>query len=211
MYINSAHKLDEDRALEFIKIYDRMALITTVHDGEAVMNQLPLYLSDGVLRGHLARANPVVKRMRDGQSALVTFLGPDAYVSPDYYPSRKTDGKVVPTWLYERVDIRGPVRLYEDRDSLLEIASVISQKFEANRRAPWTVSEAPPDFIERMLGGIIGIDVKIDTITGKAKLDQGEPAPNRAGVIKALLQRRDSRDVATAKAMEAAEQGRKGS
>lgn len=201
MYIRKSHKMPEARALDIVKHYGRMAVLATQIDGDIRIDQVPLFYEDGILRGHLARANPASRDLKNGQKALVTFLGADAYISPHLYPSLKTDGKVVPTWLYKRVDVRGRLRLYEDRDSLLDIADKITAKHEARQDQPWTTGDAPPDFIERMLGGIVGIDITIDSIIGKAKLDQGESDANKSGVIQGLSQSSDGGAKAIADAM----------
>ena len=155
-------------------------------------NHLPMLLSeDGThLRGHVARANPVWK---SGDSeALAIFLGPHAYVTPNWYPSKAETGKAVPTWNYITVHARGNLRWVEDADWLHAHVTALSGTHEATRDEPWKVSDAPAGYIDAMLRGIVGFELSITALEGKYKLSQNRDPADRAGVREGLL--RDGRE-----------------
>jgi transcriptional regulator len=138
----------------------------------------------GRLLGHVARANPHEAMTVD--EALVIFQGVDAYVSPSFYATKAEHGRVVPTWNYEAVHVRGRLRWFSDRDRLLKVVDGLSSRFEAGRASPWSVADAPADYIERLLGGIVGVELTVTSVIGKRKLSQNQPAANHAGVVAGL-------------------------
>jgi transcriptional regulator len=152
-----------------------------------------------VLAGHLARANPHQSRAGEAE-ALVIFQGANAYVSPSWYPSKVKHGRVVPTWNYEVVHVRGRLSWREDPAWLRGHLNALTDRFEASRAKPWAVADAPEDYLERMIGGIVGLEIATEDIQAKRKLSQNRDDPDRFGVI-AGLSASDSatdRDVATA-------------
>lgn len=156
--------------------------------------------AEGALYAHLARANPH-RSLADGGEALVVFSGVDAYVSPSLYPSKAVDGRQVPTWNYEAVHVHGRPEWIEDRDALLSLVERLSDRHEASRAEPWRVADAPPDYVERLLRGIVGVRLRITRIEAKRKLGQNKPETDRAGVIAGLDASADPGDRATAEAM----------
>ena len=147
-------------------------------------NHLPMLLQDGVLRGHVARANPVWKA-GDG-AALAIFLGPHAYVSPSWYPSKAVAGKAVPTWNYITVHARGALRWVQDADWLRAHVTALSDAHEAGRAEPWQVSDAPASYVDSLLRAIVGFELAIETLEGKYKLSQNRDAADRDGVREAF-------------------------
>lgn len=147
-------------------------------------NHLPMLLDGNVLRGHVARANPVWKS-GEGKG-LAIFLGPHAYVSPNWYPSKLETGKAVPTWNYIAVHARGTIRWVQDADWLRANVTALSNTHESGRAAPWQISEAPESYIETMLRGIVGFELVIETLEGKYKLSQNRDAADRAAVREAF-------------------------
>jgi transcriptional regulator len=147
-------------------------------------NHLPMLLEDGVLRGHVARANPVWKSGEG--AALAIFLGPHAYVSPNWYPSKAETGKAVPTWNYITVHVRGQIHWRQEPDWLRAHLTALSQEHESGRSTPWQVSDAPENYIETMLRGIVGFELAIESLEGKYKLSQNRDAADRAGVREAF-------------------------
>lgn len=145
-----------------------------------VANPLPLLFQDGVLRGHVARANPVWKA-GDGP-ALAIFQGPHAYVSPSWYPSKAATGKAVPTWNYLMVQARGSIRWIQDEGWLKGHVTALSNRHEAERAAPWHVSDAPDGYIDALLRAIVGLEITISALEGKYKLSQNRDVADRAGV-----------------------------
>ncbi|MSP82469.1 MAG: FMN-binding negative transcriptional regulator [Alphaproteobacteria bacterium] len=136
----------------------------------------------GTLRGHVARANEQWKRAADGVHSLAMFLGPNAYVSPSWYATKRETGKVVPTWNYVAVHVYGRPRFFTDRDPLLAIVTRLTTIHEGKRAAPWAVGDAPPDYIDGLLKAIVGFEMLIERLEGKWKLGQNRSAADIAGV-----------------------------
>ena len=166
------------------------SMVTRTADGLDA-NHLPFEVDPepapfGTLRGHVARANPVWREFDPEVPALVIFRGPDAYVSPSWYPSKAEAGKAVPTWNYAVVHAHGPVRVIEDRQWLRSFLERLTDRHEAGRDVPWAMSDAPEEFIEGLLNAIVGIEIPITRLVGKWKASQNRPAPDRSGVIDGL-------------------------
>ncbi len=164
------------------------------------------------ITGHVARANPLW-READGQPVLLLFQGPQAYVSPNWYPSKALHGKAVPTWNYTMVQVHGTLRAIEDRPWLHALVTRLTDHHEDGRPAPWRVADAPPDYLEAMLKAIVGIEIEVARVEGKFKLSQNRSADDRTGVVLGLdadaaLQRQDGAD-ALAQAMQAVEERRR--
>ncbi|MDO9712232.1 FMN-binding negative transcriptional regulator [Paracraurococcus lichenis] len=141
----------------------------------------------GTLYGHLARANPQW-RLPPAGDAMALFMGPDAYVSPAWYPSKQEHQKVVPTWNYVAVHAYGPLEFFEDADRLLEVVTRLTDLHERPRAEPWTVTDAPEAFVRAQLRGIVGLRLPIARLEGKRKMSQNRSAPDRAGVAAGLAE-----------------------
>ena len=160
-------------------------------DAGLMANHIPFILDAdtgefGTLRGHIARANSLWQLPMREANALVIFQGPASYISPNWYPGKAEDGKRVPTWDYAVAHAQGPMRFIHDRDWLLQLVSQLSDTHEAGQVQPWTVNEAPPDYIERLLGAIVGIEIPIEKLIGKWKLDQDKSERDQAGMLNGL-------------------------
>lgn len=153
-------------------------------------NHLPMLLQDGMLRGHVARANPVWKAGEG--TALAIFLGPHAYVSPNWYPSKAETGKAVPTWNYITVHARGPIRWIQDADWLKSHVTALSSHHESPRPEPWTIDDAPASYIDGLVRAIVGFELTIESLEGKYKLSQNRPEADQQGVREAFA--REGRD-----------------
>jgi transcriptional regulator len=168
-------------------------LITQNRGGGVDANSIPFFLDDagagsaGVLRAHVARANPLWQTARDDAEALVVFQGPQGYVSPAWYPSKAEHGKVVPTWNYVMVQARGALRAIDDKAWLRAFVTRLTERHEGTRAAPWAVSDAPADYVETMLGAIVGIEIALSSLVGKWKVSQNRSASDREGVAAGLL------------------------
>jgi transcriptional regulator len=181
------------------EIIRRYPLATVVTQGESGLtaNHLPMTLELGIgpqgsLRCHVARANPM---WRDGSShpqSLAIFQGPDCYVSPTWYPSKSQSGEVVPTWNYIAVHAHGNVRIIDDREWLRSQVDKLTQHHEAAFTQPWSMSDAPADYIDKMLSGIVGLEFTITRLEGKWKLSQNRSELDRAGVVAGLRQHNTS-------------------
>jgi len=142
----------------------------------------------GTLRGHIARANPLWRDFSRDVEALAIFQGPGIYISPSWYPTKKETAKVVPTWNYAVVHAHGALQFIDDRAWLRAFVERLTNRHEAERRERWKVTDAPPDYIEKQLGAIIGLEIPIARLIGKWKVSQNRPAQDRDGVVEGLLQ-----------------------
>lgn len=138
--------------------------------------------ASGTLRAHVARGNGLWRAIGDAAPVLVVFQGPDAYVSPAWYPGKAEHGRVVPTWNYAVVHAYGTARAVLDRDWLRGLVDRLTRVHEAGRPSPWSVDDAPADYIEQMLSAIVGIEVSVDRLIGKFKLSQNRNARDHDGV-----------------------------
>ncbi|HZR80746.1 MAG TPA: FMN-binding negative transcriptional regulator [Candidatus Binatia bacterium] len=159
----------------------------------------------GTLRGHLARPNPQARPLSDAGSreALAIFVGPQAYVSPSWYPSKREHGKVVPTWNYVAVHAYGPLALVDDPDWLRALVARLTEVHERASAEPWKVTDAPGDFVEAMLRAIVGVEIALTRVEGKWKLGQNRPPADQDGTVAGLRARGDAASSAVADAMAA--------
>ncbi|HUX33137.1 MAG TPA: FMN-binding negative transcriptional regulator [Gemmatimonadaceae bacterium] len=185
-----------------IRAHPLGTLVTLTPDGLEA-NHTPFEIDAGpgefgTLRGHLARANGQWRDSVGDVEALAVFHGPERYISPSWYATKRETGKVVPTWNYAVVHARGPLRVIEDRTWLRAFVERLTTRYEAGRADAWAVADAPADFIEGLLGAIVGIEIPIVRLTGKWKASQNRPDGDRDGVVEGL--RREPGDAAAAMA-----------
>ncbi|MCB8879511.1 FMN-binding negative transcriptional regulator [Acidisoma cellulosilytica] len=192
MYLPRQFREDRTDVLHAaIRDYPMAQLVTFGTAGlEATPLPLLLDLSDsggqGHLLGHVARANPQWKTTDQSVEALAIFSGPDGYVSPGWYETKRQTGKVVPTWNYVTIQVRGRISFFDDAAGLLDIVRRLTERHEDGRDAPWAVADAPADFIASQLRAIVGLRLEITEITGKWKMSQNRSEADRAGVIEGL-------------------------
>lgn len=163
-------------------------------------NLLPFVLKTGdsergVLQAHMARANPQWRELDDRQ-VLVVFRGPDAYVSPSLYATKRETGKVVPTWNYVMVQARGTARVRDQVDWLTPQLNALTAGREAARPQPWAVADAPADYIEAQKKAIVGLEIEIAALEGKWKVSQNQPESNRRSVVAGFSQDESTREMA---------------
>ncbi|MHC2105675.1 MULTISPECIES: FMN-binding negative transcriptional regulator [unclassified Methylobacterium] len=182
------HFRDDTRTAQhgLIRTYPLGLLITGGADG-LIANLIPFLLDEtgahGTLRAHLARANPQWQALAEAQDCLVVFQGPQGYVTPDWYASKREHGRVVPTWNYATVHVWGRARVIEDADWLRRQIVDLTALREAPRAAPWAVDDAPAPFVAAQMRAIVGIEIPISRIEGKWKMSQNRSEADRAGVI----------------------------
>jgi len=177
---------------ELIRSYPFCTLVVLA-EGELIANHIPMLLDPdsgphGTLRGHVSRSNSVWSHL-EGIEALAIFQGPHAYISPNWYPSRQSDGKVVPTWNYAVVHAYGHARAIQDPAWLLENVSRLTVAQEAGQMHPWQVADAPRDYIEQMLRGIVGVELPVSRMQGKWKVSQNRTQADRLGAVAGLQSR----------------------
>jgi transcriptional regulator len=183
------------------------ATLITAGAQEPIISHVPLILRDdgsefGVLIGHLARGNPQWNSSDLTKPAVAVFMGPHAYVSPSWYPSKLDNPRVVPTWNYAVVHVRGMLEVFEDSDQLLSDLTLLTEKHEQRVGSHWKTSDAPMDFMIRQTRGIVGIRLKIQALDAKSKLSQNRAAAD-AFNVQATLEKSEvssDRDVAAAMA-----------
>jgi transcriptional regulator len=177
------------------------SLVTATSEG-LVATPVPMVLDaseseNGVLYGHVARANPQWSLPPVGD-AMAIFMGPDAYISPSWYETKRETGKVVPTWNYVAVHAYGQVEFFDDPDRLREVVTRLTDLHEGSRTSPWAVADAPDDFIRAQLRAIVGVRLPITRLEGKRKMSQNRSAADRAAVAEGLAASDDASDRAVA-------------
>jgi len=167
-----------------------LATLVTFGSSGLVANLVPFSLHDdgknGILRAHLGRNNRQLDALREGAETLVIFQGPDSYVSPSWYPSKAEHGKVVPTWNYAMVQVRGEPRVIDDAAWIMAQLRDLTESHENGRKHPWQVADAPDDFIAALVRGLAGIEIPVRTIDGKWKASQNRLPADRDGVIEGM-------------------------
>ena len=190
MYLPPAFRDEELPSLHQTMRDARLANFVTSTAEGLMASPLPLFLAAGegpygTLYGHLARANSQWK-LRPAGDAVALFMGPDAYISPAWYPSKAEHHRVVPTWNYVAVHAYGAVEFFDDADRLLDVVSRLTTLHETGSKTPWSVSDAPKEFIAAQLRGIVGLRMPITRIDGKRKMSQNRSVEDRAGVVAGL-------------------------
>jgi transcriptional regulator len=166
--------------LDFIRAHPLATLVTQSASGLEA-NHIPVMLVDNsTVRGHVSRANSIWKESHP--EALAIFAANDYYVSPSLYPSKQEHGRVVPTWNYSAVHVHGALEFFEDRQRLRDVVDHLTRIHEAQEEDPWAITDAPPEFIEGLLGAIVGFDLKISRIEGKFKQSQNRSVEDREAV-----------------------------
>lgn len=190
-----------------------LATLVTAGGNGPLISHLPLLLDPaagtlGVLTGHLARANPQWKTSDLRQPAVALFLGPDAYVSPNYYPSKHEDPRTVPTWNYVAIQARGRLETFDDPEQLLALVTRLTARHEQRAARsgvkPWAVSDAPADYLGKMVRAIVGVRLTIESLDGKKKLSQNRTDIDRQGVVTGLSGSAEPRERDVAELMRAA-------
>jgi len=203
MYIPKAHEETRTDVLhDLIKTHPFGSIVTLGQAGLNV-NHIPFLIDPskgehGTLRGHVARANPIWQDFSNHTESVVIFQGPDAYISPSWYPSKHETGKAVPTWNYAVVHAHGFLNIHEDADWLLQLVSELTERHESTQKLPWKVSDAPADYIEKILAAIVGIEIPISRLVGKWKVSQNRPAADRLGVAAGLQSKNTAASLAMA-------------
>jgi len=188
MYLPPAFREERAEVLHAAMRATSLPILVAAGPDGLIASHVPMLLDDqdgahGSLLGHLARPNPQTKT---GGEALAIFPGPDSYITPSWYPNKPVDGKVVPTWNYVAVHASGPIEFFSDTERLLDIVTRLTNLHEGGRAQPWSVSDAPPDYVQMMLRGITGFRLSITRLEGKWKMSQNRDQPTREAVAQGL-------------------------
>lgn len=183
MYVPSAFQVDDDDAWAVVRDAGVGFLVVAASASPASVLAPVLVSEDrGSMRAHVARANPWWRAVGPGADVLGLFLAASAYVSPTLYPSRLEEPGAVPTWNYVAAEVSGRARVVEDATWLRAQVTALTDHFEEGRDPRWWVGDAPEEYVERLLRAIVGVEIEVTSITGKAKLSQGRPEADRATV-----------------------------
>ena len=197
MYVPSHFEESRREVLHELMRAHLLGILIT-HSAEGLdANHLPFELDatlgeQGVLRAHVARNNPIWQSIVNGDEVLIVFRAQDAYISPNWYPSKHESHKQVPTWNYQVVHAHGRITLHDDEQYVRGLVARLTRTHEANEPQPWKMGDAPPDYINTMLKSIVGLEVDITRLVGKFKLSQNREVRDRVSVGQTLLSQGDS-------------------
>lgn len=180
--------------------------LVTLDPGGLNANHIPFEIDSesgpyGTLRAHVSRGNPLWREFDPEVAVLAIFQGAHTYITPSWYQTKQETGKVVPTWNYMVVHAYGPLRIIEDAAWLRSHVTRLTNRQEAAFATPWKVADAPPEFIEQQLTGIVGLEIPVTRLIGKWKVNQNRSAADREGVVQALRARGDADALAMADAV----------
>ncbi|QFZ84253.1 FMN-binding negative transcriptional regulator [Variovorax paradoxus] len=191
MYVSRHHRQPEIGASHaLIDAHPLGAWVVSGADG-LVANHLPFLLDRsrgpfGTLLGHVSRANPVWRQLEASAPSVVMFQGPQAYITPGWYPGKAEHGQVVPTWNYAVAHAHGIARAIDDEAWLLDLLARLTAANEAGQPVPWQTTDAPEAFIRKLARAVVGIEIPIDRLEGKLKASQDEALPDRQGTVQGL-------------------------
>ncbi|MDE3177445.1 MAG: FMN-binding negative transcriptional regulator [Pseudomonadota bacterium] len=191
MYEPPLHRQNDLAAIHALIRAHPLALLVSHGPSGLLANAIPFTLVEdgsrfGLLRCHLARANPQGRDLAEGAQALVVFQGANHYITPSWYATKRDTGKVVPTWNYVMAQARGTARVVESPDWLRAQVEQLTREREAARAEPWAVSDAPEDFVAQQLRAIVGVEIVLTDLRGKWKASQNRPPADREGVVEGL-------------------------
>ncbi|HJW03918.1 MAG TPA: FMN-binding negative transcriptional regulator [Azospira sp.] len=195
MYVPRLFREDNPEIIAALIAQHPLASLVTLGPDGLEMSPVPLHYDPtpregaphGLLRGHLARANPQWQGYNPAVPALAIFTGPNAYISPNWYPSKAEHGKAVPTWNYAVVEAQGPLRVIEDTEELRGLLAQLTAVHEASQPHAWQLKDAPEDYLAAQLKAVVGIELAVEKLTGKWKMSQNRSEADREGVKANLL------------------------
>jgi transcriptional regulator len=204
MYLPKYHAMTDVGEMQTHIDHHALGAWVCLGDGGLVANHIPFILDrtqgpHGRLIGHVSRANPVWRQLEAGAPCVVMFMGPQTYISPAWYPGKQAHGKVVPTWNYVTVHAHGVARAVDDPDWILDMLNRLTDAQESPRPEPWSVSDAPSDYVRTKLRAIVGIEITIERMEGRLKVSQDEDDADRVGTVEGLMQEPDTQAHAMAR------------
>jgi transcriptional regulator len=187
MYVPSFNAVtDEAEIRAMVAGIGSAELITVGADGYPVATLLPILWDGDTVIAHFARANQHWEQIADDAPTLLVCTGEQAYISPSWYAAKAEHGRVVPTWNYSSVHLTGRARVHQDAEWLRHVVTALTERHETGREEPWAVTDAPGPFVDGQLRGIVGVEITVDKVEGKAKWSQNRSAADRAGVAAGL-------------------------
>ena len=192
MYIPRANREDRLSVLHKLMVDQPFASLNTVGSSGLFASHIPMVLeqngANGLLRGHISRANRQWQDYSSSIEALAIFSGPQHYITPSWYPEKQETGKVVPTWNYVVVHAYGHLKVIEDGEWLMTHLKNLTSIHEADSSVPWKIGDAPADYIASQVKGIVGLEMAIERLEGKWKVSQNRSEQDRSGVAKGLAE-----------------------
>ena len=213
MYISKHHVLpDLAEAQALMEAHPLGAWVAPSSEG-LVANHVPFLLDRsrgklGTLLGHVSRANPVWRQLPDSDQSVVMFQGPQSYITPGWYPGKQAHGKVVPTWNYAVAHAHGVARAITDEAWLRDLLVRLTAVHESKQPSPWKVTDAPAEFIDKLVRAVVGIEIPIDRLVGKLKASQDEDLQDRQGTVAGLAAEGTENAAAMSALVESAMAGR---
>jgi transcriptional regulator len=187
MYVPRFNAVEDEQAIRtFVAAGGAAELITTGADGYPASTLLPIVWDGARVIAHFARANPHWMGIEPDSPCLLVVRGAQAYVSPSWYATKREHGKVVPTWNYSAVQLRGRATVHDDPDWVREAVTLLTDTHEAARDDRWSVTDAPEKYVAGQLRAIVGVEVLVESVEGKAKLSQNRSEDDRRGVVEGL-------------------------
>lgn len=202
MYVPPFNAMDDAELRALVEAVGAAELVTVGQDGFPRATRLPVLWQGDRLVFHLAYANPHWRSVSDGAPALAVVAGAEAYISPSWYAAKAEHGRVVPTWNYSAVHFTGHVTVHRDTEWLRAAVSDLTDLHERRQAAPWTVTDAPETYVAQQLKAIVGVELAIRTVDGKAKRSQNRSDEDRNGVVAGLRRDGSARERAVADQME---------
>ncbi|RCX08476.1 FMN-binding negative transcriptional regulator [Marinomonas foliarum] len=183
---------DQEELLAFVKAFPFATLVSNGEDGlNAEHIPMLVHVDDEnrvCLQAHIAKANKLWQNLANQADVLVIFQGENAYISPNWYPSKKVDGRAVPTWNYRAVHIQGTINFIHDIKWKLALLEKLTNIHEKEQPVPWSISDAPQEYIDRLQAAVVGIEITVTDIQGKYKLSQNQTTENKNGVRDGLAE-----------------------
>ena len=195
MYVPAFSAIDDDEARAIVADIGSGWLVTASADGPPTATLMPVLWRDDRVVAHMARANPHWREIADGTPGLLIVGGPEAYISPSWYAAKAEHGRVVPTWNYLAVHLFGSVTIRPESEWVRALVTDLTEHHERDRVDRWHVTDAPDEFIDAQLKAIVGVEMLVERVEGKAKLSQNRTDADRRGVV-AGLGAEDGRDAA---------------
>jgi transcriptional regulator len=197
MYVPSHFSVPDNEALYRLIRENALGILVTNGGSGLDANHIPFELEPqqgqhGVLRAHVARGNPIWKDIRDGAEVMVIFRAEDAYVTPNWDPTKHEFHKQVPTWNYRVVHVHGTITIHDDEAFLRGLVGRLTLTHEASQPVPWRMDDAPKDYIAAMLKAIVGLEIHITRLVGKFKLSQNRELRDRLSLGEALKKQGDT-------------------
>jgi transcriptional regulator len=193
MYVPPHFEVSDPAVLHDLIAHHALGVLITQSESGLNANHIPFELeasasTHGILRAHVARNNPVWQLSTNGDEVLVVFQADDAYISPNWYPSKQETHQQVPTWNYRVVHAYGKITIHDDEKYVRALVGRLTKKHEASQPEPWKMSDAPRDYMEMMVKSIVGIEIEITQIIGKFKLSQNRENRDRLNAGQVLVE-----------------------